>query len=158
MAAAGAKRHCAACGAEHFPRTDPVAIMMVVRGEMCLLGRGPHFPAGMLSCLAGFVEQGETIEDAVRRETREESGIIVGDVRYIASQPWPMPHSLMIGCIAQAHSETIAHDATELELCGWFSRGAVRQMLDGTHPDGFSAPLKGAIAGTLMQLWVEGAI
>jgi NAD+ diphosphatase len=95
----GAQRRCPDCSAEHFPRTDPVAIAVVVRGDRCLLGRGPHWPETMFSALAGFVEPGETIEEAVRREVREESGVDVGRVRYVKSQPWPFPSSLMIGCV-----------------------------------------------------------
>jgi NAD+ diphosphatase len=156
MAAGGAKRRCEACGSEAFPRTDPVAIMLVTRGDACLLGRSPHFPPGMVSCLAGFIEPGETIEDAVRRETFEESGIRVGRVSYVASQPWPMPHSLMLGFVCEALNDAIIADAAELELCRWFSRDDVRLMLAGTHPDGFSAPLKGAIARELMIGFAEG--
>ncbi len=151
----GAKRFCDHCKTEHFPRTDPVAIMMVTHGDTCLLGRSPHFPAGMYSCLAGFIEAGETIEDAVRRETFEESGIRLGAVNYIASQPWPMPHSLMIGCFAEALSAEISFDHAELEDCRWFDRQELKTMIDGTHPDGLTSPLKGAIAGYLMALWVQ---
>ncbi|MCU0832454.1 MAG: NAD(+) diphosphatase [Rhizobiaceae bacterium] len=154
--AGGAKRGCPNCGAEHFPRNDPVAIMLVTRGDRCLLGRGPHFPPGMVSCLAGFIEPGETIEDAVRRETFEESGIPVGAVRYLSSQPWPMPHSLMIGCAAEALTDDINHDAEELELCRWFTRDEVRAMLAGTHGEGFTAPMHGAIARHLMEGWAFG--
>jgi NAD+ diphosphatase len=155
MASGGAKRFCPHCKAEHFPRTDPVAIMMVTYQDQCLLGRSPHFPAGMYSCLAGFIEAGETIEDAVRRETFEESGITLSDVTYVASQPWPMPHSLMIGCVAEALSETINYDATELEDCRWFGKDELRTMIAGTHPDGLISPLKGAIAGYLMAEWAK---
>lgn len=154
MAFAGAKRQCTHCNAEHFPRTDPVAIMMVTYQDQCMLGRSPHFPPGMYSCLAGFIEAGETIEDAVRRETFEESGIILGDVTYIASQPWPMPHSLMIGCFAKAVTNSIEFDANELEACRWFGKQELRSMISGTHPEGLTAPLKGAIAGFLMAKWV----
>ena len=154
MASAGAKRVCPNCKAEHFPRTDPVAIMMVTFQDQCLLGRSPHFPPGMYSCLAGFIEAGETIEDAVRRETFEEAGVTIGRVTYVASQPWPMPHSLMIGCVAEALTETITFDALELEDCRWFSKSEVRSMIDCTHEQGLTSPLKGAIAGTLMAQWV----
>jgi NAD+ diphosphatase len=154
MVSGGAKRFCANCKTEHFPRTDPVAIMMVTHQDKCLLGRGPHFPAGMYSCLAGFIEGGETIEDAVRRETFEESGIHLGAVNYVASQPWPMPHSLMIGCFAEALNDTITFNANELEACRWFSKAELKTMIDGTHPDGLTSPLRGAIAGYLMSRWV----
>jgi NAD+ diphosphatase len=155
MASGGAKRSCPNCNAEHFPRTDPVAIMMVTFQDKCLLGRSPHFPPGMYSCLAGFIEAGETIEDAVRRETFEESGIVLGNVTYVASQPWPMPHSLMIGCNAQALNESINYDAAELEDCRWFGKDELRTMIAGTHPDGLTSPLKGAIAGYLMAEWAK---
>ena len=156
MVSGGAKRFCDACKTEHFPRTDPVAIMMVTRQDRCLLGRSPHFPPGMYSCLAGFIEAGETIEDAVRRETFEESGIALGKVTYVASQPWPMPHSLMIGCFAEALNEDIKFDADELEACRWFDKQELRSMINGTHPQGLTSPLKGAIAGALMAGWVNG--
>ena len=115
------------CGAEHFPRTDPVAIMLAVTRDRCLLGRGPHFGPGMYSALAGFIEPGETIEDAVRRETFEESGIRLGRVAYHASQPWPFPYSLMIGCYGEALNEDIQADLTELEACRWFERVGILQ-------------------------------
>jgi NAD+ diphosphatase len=155
LAAGGAKRFCGHCKAEHFPRTDPVAIMMVTYKDKCLLGRNPHFPAGMYSCLAGFIEAGETIEDAVRRETFEESGVRLGKVTYAASQPWPMPHSLMIGCFAEALDDVINFDANELEACRWFGKDELQLMISGRHPDGLTSPLKGAIAGYLMASWVN---
>ncbi len=101
IAAAGWRRECDACKAQHFPRTDPVVIMLAVDGERCLLGRQARWPKGMVSCLAGFVEPGETIEEAVRREIHEEAGVACGEVAYVASQPWPFPSSLMLGCLAQ---------------------------------------------------------
>jgi NAD+ diphosphatase len=155
MASGGAKRFCPNCNAEHFPRTDPVAIMMVTYEDKCLLCRSPHFPPGMYSCLAGFIEAGETIEGAVRRETFEESGIRLGEVTYVASQPWPMPHSLMIGCTAKALTNTINFDANELEDCRWFGKDELKTMINGTHAEGLTAPLKGAIAGYLMAQWVN---
>ena len=155
MRAGGYKRVCPSCSAEHFPRTDPVAIMLAVREDACLLGRSPHFAPGMYSCLAGFIEPGETIENAVRREIFEESGIHVGRVSYHASQPWPFPYSLMIGCFGEAVSETIDADLEELEDCRWFQRDEVRAMLDGTAASGFGVPPAGAIAHHLIRAWAE---
>ena len=155
MKSGGVKRICEGCGAEHFPRTDPVVIMLTVFGDKCLLARGAHFPEGMVSCLAGFMEPGESIEEAVRRETQEEAGIEAGKVTYHASQPWPFPHSLMIGCIAEALDDTLTLDASELEAGGWHSRKDVRLMLDGVHPQGLRLPPEGAIANLLIRDWVE---
>lgn len=152
--AGGYKRACTGCGREHFPRTDPVVIMLAVDGEDCLLGRSPHFAPGMVSCLAGFVEPGETIEAAVRREIGEESGIAIGRVAYHASQPWPFPYSLMIGCYAEGLSRAITTD-DELEECRWFARAEVRQMLEGTHPRGRLIPPGGSIAGILIGDWAK---
>jgi NAD+ diphosphatase len=151
----GWRRDCPACGAEHFPRTDPVVIMLAVEGERCLLGRQARFAAGMWSCLAGFVEPGESLETAVRRETLEEAGIRCGAVAYFASQPWPFPMSLMIGCYAQALSSEVVMDATELEGARWFHRDEVAQMLLRTHPDGLTTPPSVAIAHHIMRGWVE---
>jgi NAD+ diphosphatase len=149
----GYRRDCPACGAEHFPRTDPVVIMLAIDGERCLLGRQARFAPAMYSCLAGFVEPGETIEDAVRRETAEEAGIAVGRVRYHASQPWPFPSSLMIGCHAEAISRDIVRDEAELEACRWFGRAEVQAMLAGLHPDGLKCPPDIAIAHHLIKAW-----
>ena len=155
----GYRRDCPACGAEHFPRTDPVVIMLAILGEgpgaRVLLGRQRRFPAGMYSALAGFLEPGETVEAAVRRETLEESGIHVGRVRYYASQPWPFPASLMIGCHAEAISEEIVRDDAELEDCRWFGRDEATAMLAGTQPEGLKAPNPIAIAHWLVRAWVE---
>ena len=154
---AGWKRQCAACGAQHFPRTDPVVIMLATRGDNCLLARQSRFVPGMYSCIAGFIEPGETFEDAVRRETWEEAGLRTGTVRYIASQPWPFPGSLMIGCISQALNDDIVLDGTELEAGRWFSRAEALQMLEGVHPEGFTSPQHLAIANTLLKAWaVDG--
>lgn len=150
---AGWKRQCTACGAQHFPRTDPVVIMLAVRAENCLLARQSRFAPGMYSCIAGFVEPGETFEDAVRRETWEEAGLRTGTVRYIASQPWPFPGSLMIGCIAQALNDDIVLDETELEAGRWFSRSEALQMLNGEHPAELFCPPHMAIANTLLKAW-----
>lgn len=148
---AGWKRVCESCSAEHFPRTDPVVIMLTIDGDRCLLGRGPKFPPGWYSTLAGFVEPGETIEDAVRRETMEEAGIVGGRVTLMANQPWPFPASLMIGAFVEAKSTTIAVDRDELEDCRWFSREEVRLMLAGTHPEGLGVPAKMSIASHLIR-------
>ncbi len=156
MRAGGYKRACTACGTEHFPRTDPVAIMLTVSKDKCILGRGKHFAPGMYSALAGFIEPGETIENAVRRETLEEAGIRLGRVVYHASQPWPFPYSLMIGCYGEALNEDIDADLEELEDCRWFSREEVLTMLDKTHPTHFVPP-KGAIAYHLIRDWAESA-
>lgn len=155
MRAGGYRRQCAACGAEHFPRTDPVAIMLTATREKCLLGRGPHFAPGMYSALAGFIEPGETIENAVRRETLEEAGIRLGRVVYHASQPWPFPYSLMIGCFGEPLNDNIQADLNELEDCRWFPREEVRSMLESSHPEGLMTPPKGAIAHHLIRAWVD---
>ncbi|THV24112.1 NAD(+) diphosphatase [Peteryoungia ipomoeae] len=153
----GYKRICCACGHEIFPRTDPVAIMLVVDEvrDLCLLGRSPRFPDGMYSSLAGFVEPGETIENAVRRETLEESGIAIGRVRYHASQPWPMPHQLMIGCYAEATSFDIEFDQTELADCRWFNRDEIGRMLTTGPVDGRTLPIEGTIARRLIEDWFD---
>ncbi len=149
----GWKRICPSCEGEHFPRTDPVAIMMAVRGDKCVLGRQSRFPPGMYSCLAGFIEPGETIENAVRRELFEEAGVKTGAVRYLASQPWPFPGSMMIGCIAEALDDELVIDGEELEDARWFSRDEVISMIKGEHPDGLLAPQPIAIANAIMRAW-----
>jgi NAD+ diphosphatase len=149
----GWKRVCPHCGLHHFPRTDPVVIMLAVDGERCLLGRQPRFPAGMYSCLAGFLEPGETIEEAVRREIGEEAGIRCGAVTYLGCQPWPFPSSLMIGCVVEAASTEITIDRDELEDARWFTRDAVRAMLDGRHPEGLTCPMPMAIAHHIVLAW-----
>jgi NAD+ diphosphatase len=133
-----------------------VVIMLVVHGDKALLGRQRQFQSGMYSALAGFLEPGETIEAAVRRETLEEAGIPVGRVRYHASQPWPFPMSLMIGCYAEALSDTIQRDEAELEDCRWFSRAEAVAMLAGTHAEGIKAPSPIAIARRLLEDWAAG--
>ncbi|MGL4441183.1 MAG: NAD(+) diphosphatase, partial [Bosea sp. (in: a-proteobacteria)] len=129
-------------------RHDPVL------GDRCLLARQSRFPPGMHSAIAGFVEPGETIEDAVRRETLEETGLVVGKVTYLATQPWPFPSSLMIGCLAEALNDEIVLDTTELEAGRWFSRDEARLMLKGEHPEGLAAPVHIAIANTLLKAWL----
>lgn len=156
VSSAGWRRDCDACGAQHFPRVDPVVIMLAVDGERCLLGRQARFAPGMYSALAGFLEPGETIEDAVRREIREEAGVPCAEVTYFASQPWPFPASLMIGCFARARDAAIVVDQTELEDARWFSRDEVRQMLDGTHAAGLSTPKPYAIAYHLIRAFADG--
>jgi NAD+ diphosphatase len=157
MASSGWKRKCPACNVEHFPRTDPVVIMLAVRGDRCLIGSGPNFPKGRYSCLAGFMEPGETIEDAVRREIFEEAGIRIGRVRYLQAQPWPFPGSLMIGCMAEALTEEITIDPEELGDALWVTRAEARQILEGTHPDGITSPPRMAIANHIMQAFVDAA-
>lgn len=154
MRAGGYKRVCTSCATEHFPRTDPVAIMLAVSRDRCVMGRGAHFAPGMYSALAGFIEPGETIENAVRRETFEEAGIRLGRVVYHASQPWPFPYSLMIGCFGEALNEEISPDIAELEDCRWFDRTEVLAMLDKTHPT-LIVPPPGAIAHHLIRAWAE---
>jgi NAD+ diphosphatase len=152
----GWRRVCESCGAHHFPRTDPVVIMLAVHGDECLLGRQPRFPRGMYSALAGFVEAGETLENAVRRELKEEAGIPVGAVTYLGSQPWAFPCSLMIGCLAQSESRDLIVDDKELEDARWFSREEAQLLMAARHPDKLFAPSKMAIAHHLMAAWVSG--
>jgi NAD+ diphosphatase len=155
---AGWRRDCPACKAQHFPRTDPVAIMLPVAGDRCVLGRSHRFQPGMWSCLAGYIEPGEAIEDAVRRETREEAGIVCGRVAYFASQPWPFPTSLMIGAHAEAISHDIVIDRTELADARWFDREEVAHMIARQHPEGFTAPAPVAIAYHIIRAWVEDGV
>ncbi len=151
----GYKRLCTSCGTEHFPRTDPVVIMLAIDGERCLLGRSPHWNEGMYSALAGFVEPGETFEAAVRREIFEEAGIVTGKVQYQANQPWPFPYSLMIGCFAEATSSKITIDGDELEDCRWFSREEVILAMDEPKKAGFFVPPQYAIAHHLINHWAR---
>jgi len=152
---AGWKRACPACKTEHFPRTDPVAIMLAVRGDRGLLGRSGRFAATMWSCLAGFVEPGESLEDAVRREILEEAGIRCGRVDYLYSQPWPFPMSLMNGCIAEALNDDITMDQNELVDCRWFTKDECAAMLMRKHPEGLTCPPPVAIAHHIIRTWVE---
>jgi len=151
---AGWGRRCPACGTEHFPRVDPVVIMIAEHDGRALLGRQPAFPPGRYSALAGFLEPGESIEEAVARELFEEAGVRVRDVRYIASQPWPFPSSLMIACVATALDDRLAIDTTELEDAIWVSRGEVRAALAG-DASRFGVPPTYAIAHTLLEAWAR---
>jgi NAD+ diphosphatase len=150
----GAQRVCIGCGAEHFPRTDPVAIAAIVRGDRCLLGKPANLPIEMYTALAGFIEPGETIEEAVRREVAEETGVQVGAVRYLLSQPWPFPSSLMIGCLAEGLSEEITLDEEELSGARWFERDELRAALAGEGE--VMVPPALAVAHHLIRAFVEG--
>jgi NAD+ diphosphatase len=158
-ACGGWKRICPACKTEHFPRVDPVTIMLAVyRGgdePRCLLGRQAAWPEGRMSALAGFLEPGETIEEACAREIEEEAGLTVTAVRYHSSQPWPFPGQLMIGLICEVDSEDAAPDQTELEAVAWLTKAEAAAVLAGTHP-AIKAPARIAIARTLLQAWVDG--
>ncbi|WP_300544829.1 NAD(+) diphosphatase [Maricaulis sp.] len=155
----GARRVCPACHSEHYPRVDPVVIMLAVNGEECLLGRQAAWPPAMWSALAGFVEPAETLEEACARELKEEAGVTADmhAIRYVMGQPWPFPGSLMIGLVAPVSDAAITVDTHELETARWFHRDEVRAMLDGTHPDA-AMPPSIAIARRLAELWVDGAI
>jgi NAD+ diphosphatase len=152
----GWRRVCSACGGLHFPRTDPVVIMLVTRGDKVLLGRQSAWLPGLYSLLAGFMEPGETIADAVRRETREETSVRVGRVRFIASQPWPFPASLMLGCWGEALTEEIVIDA-EIEDARWATRADMALALEGRHPE-FGSPRPDSIARWILTAWVAGEI
>ena len=151
---AGWGRKCPNCAAEHFPRVDPVVIMLAEHGDKVLMGRGPGWPPGRYSALAGFLEPGESLEEAVRRETFEEAGVRVGAVRYIASQPWPFPSSLMIACIGVAEDDVLTIDPHELEDAIWVSRDEVRAVMAGGEGP-FIAPPSYAIAFNLLTAWAE---
>ena len=152
-------RKCSACNAEHFPRTDPVAIMVVTDGECALLGqsRGRLARSGRYSALAGFIDQAECIEEAVRREVKEEAGITVGEVRYHSSQPWPFPSSLMIGCHGKALTTDIVKDDEEMTDVRWFTREEVLAALAGENPN-LRVPDPVAIAHHLIRAWAEGRV
>ena len=152
----GYRRHCAACGADHFPRTDPVVIMLPLLDDHCLLGRNARFAGGLHSAFAGFIEPGETVEDAVARELEEEAGLRIGAVRYHASQPWPFPSSLMIGCHVDALSRDFTVDGTEIAEARWMSRAEARARLAGELDDGIRMPSPIAIAHHLIKDWVDG--
>lgn len=153
IAMGGWQRNCPSCGASHFPRTDPVVIMLITQGNSVLMGRSPGWPEGMYSLLAGFVEPGETLEAAVRREVAEEAGIPVGAVSYLASQPWPFPASLMIGCAGVALDRAITLDPVELEDAIWVTREDMMAAFAGQHPV-LKPARKGAIAHFLLENWL----
>lgn len=161
IAKGGWQRTCSreTCFAEHFPRVDPVVIMLVEHDGRLLLGRQPRFPDGRFSTLAGFVEPGENIEEAVAREVFEEAGVRVRDVTYVASQPWPFPSSLMIGCHAVAENDALTIDHTELEDARWFARDAVSDAIEavgrGDNGSAFGAPPAHAVAHVLMRWWLD---
>ena len=154
---AGWRRTCPDCGTFHFPRTDPVVIMLILSGDNVLVGHSPGWPEGMYSLLAGFVEPGETIEAAVRREVFEEAGVTVGAVSYLASQPWAFPSSLMIGCHGEATSTDITLDPVELEDARWISRADMIRASNGEHPD-IKPARNGAIAHFLLENWLADTL
>ncbi len=153
----GWARRCGTCGSEHYPRVDPVVIMLATYQDRLLLGRQSQYPPGRYSALAGFVEPGETIEAAVARELGEEAGIAITDVRYLASQPWPFPSSLMIGCIAEATGDSLTIDHDELDDARWFTRAEVAAALAGDPSAPFLPPPPFAIARTLLDHWIGDA-
>lgn len=153
IAEAGWQRQCPECGTRHFPRTDPVVIMLILSGNDVLMGRSPHWPEGMFSLLAGFVEPGEGIEGAVRREVFEEAGVRVGRVDYLASQPWPFPSSLMLGCRGEAESRDISVDPNELEDARWVSREDMLDIFAG-RSEAMKPARKGSIANFLISAWL----
>ncbi len=150
----GWSRKCPACSTEHYPRVDPVVIMLAEHGGRLLLGRQYHYPPNRYSALAGFVEVGETIEDAVARELKEEAGIDVADVTYLASQPWPFPSSLMVGCTSRALSSELTIDVSEIEDARWFTRDEVAAAIEGRGDAPFLPPPSHAIARTLLERWL----
>jgi NAD+ diphosphatase len=154
----GWRRDCWACGQLHFPRSDPAVIMLITYEDRCLLGHEPRFQDHMYSVLAGFVEPGDDIETAVRREIMEEAGVPVGRVDYVTSQPWPFPHSLMIGCRGEALSDRLTLDPVELPEAQWFSREDVRLMLEKRHPLGHFVPPPLSISHTLIRAFAEGTL
>lgn len=154
LAKGGWQRNCGSCGAQHFPRTDPVTIMLVEYDGRLLLGRGLGWPEGRYSALAGFVEPGESIEEAVAREVLEETGVVAGQVQYIASQPWPFPSQLMLGCHAWAEGDALEIDTTELADARWFTRAEVQHAMAGGADPAFLPPPPTAIAHSLLQWWL----
>lgn len=157
IAQGGWQRDCPSCGRSHFPRTDPVVIMLITKGNSVLIGRSPGWPDGMYSLLAGFMEPGETMEAAVRREVLEETNIEVGEVSYLASQPWPFPASLMMGCHGEALTDQITIDPKEIDDAVWVTREEMSEVFEGVHP--FIKPAReGAIAHFLLQRWLSDTL
>ena len=148
----GYQRNCTGCGAQHFPRTDPAVIMLVHKGDNCLLGRTHQFPQRIYSTLAGFVEPGESLEEAVAREVFEEAGVTVGEVRYMASQPWPFPSSLMLGFHAEAEAMDLNIDPKELEDARWMTR----EQIDRIEEFDMELPRRDSIAWRLVKAWMDG--
>lgn len=160
VAQAGWRRECPACGGQHFPRTDPVVIMLVTHGDHLLLGRAPGWPEAMHSVLAGFVEPGETAEAAVRREVAEEVGVTVDRIDYVTSQPWPFPASLMLGFHARVRGAArppLHPDPAEIVAAHWVSRQRLARIFAGEDAV-IRAPLRGAIARHLMWNWLAGRL
>lgn len=155
---AGWSRQCQSCQAEHFPRVDPVVIMLAEHRGRVLLGRQRSWPAGLYSALAGFVEPGETLEEAVAREIKEEAGVATHSVRYVVSQPWPFPSSLMIACIAQADDDALKLDEAEIEHAFWADAEGVRAALAGEEGAPFAAPPPMAVAWHLLKHWLDGQV
>lgn len=156
VAEAGWKRVCPSCGAEHFPRTDPVAIMLAVKDDKCLLGRQASWPAGFWSALAGFVEPGETLEQAATRELEEEAGIKADPAKaeYLFCQPWPFPSSMMVGIIVEAETTEVSVEQDELEAARWITRDEARQVIAGDHPEIYAPPPM-AVAHHILKTWSE---
>lgn len=154
VAAAGWQRVCPSCKAEHFPRVDPVVIMLPIFNDRCLLGRQFAWPPGRMSALAGFLEPGETIEEACAREVLEEAGLVTTRVTYFGSQPWPFPSSLMIGLFAEVSNDRAVPDGTELEEVRWLTRAEARAVLDGSHPE-VLAPSPLGISRHLIVAWAN---
>lgn len=157
IAEGGAKRLCASCGTEHFPRSDPVAIVLAVHDGACLLGRSPRFPPGFLSALAGYVEAAETPEACAVRELKEEAGVSLSAVRYQFSQPWPFPSSLMMGFIADAETRDLTLDKKEIEEARWINRDDIRALLAGEPRGDVRLPPRFTIARRLIERWADSS-